>query len=196
MKLSLKFDWFFWLEVWSCSASSFWKTLNLETFFFFFFFLVSPKWCCVLESITMLWWSKEKHWKRSSTAQLFWDLKSFVLSPWKLCSKSWASTAMQKVSQASTFVFLVSLKYWTKSVAYLLRWRAVVAFSSLFSPSYIQVFLEWDVSEIFITCVKRTLFSAIVSFQEAALKIRANHLRYFLHLTLQSSPFSNFWKQQ
>lgn len=85
---------------------------------------------------------------------------------------------------------------WPKSVAYLLRWRAVLAFSSLFSPSYIQVFLEWDVSEMFITCVKRTLCSAIVSFQEAALKIRAKHLRYFLYWSLQSSPFSSFWKQQ
>lgn len=177
----------------SCSASSFCKTLqNLENILIFF--LVSPKWCCVLESITMLWWSKEKHWERSSTAQLFWDLKSSVLSPWKLYSKSWANTAMQKVSQASTFEFLVSLKYWTKSVACLLR--AVVAFPSLFSPSYIQVFLEWDVSEMFIACAKRTLFSAIVSFQEAALKIRGNHLKYFLHWSLQSSHFSSFWKQQ
>lgn len=153
---------------------------------------MSPKWCCVLESITMLWWSKEKHWERSSTAQLFWDLKSFVLSLWKLYSKSWANTAMLKVSKASTFVFLVSLRHWTKSVACLLRWRAIVAFSSLFSPSYIQMFLEWDVSEMFITCVERTLFSAIVSFQEAALKIRTNHLRYFLYWSLQFSPFSSF----
>lgn len=102
---------------------------------------------------------------------------------------------MQKVSQTSTFLFLVSLRLpnlLPQICCLPFKTKTCIGFFIFVLPPYIQVFLEWDVSEMFITYVKRTLFSAIVSFQEAALKIRAKHLRYFLYWSLQSSPLVAF----